>query len=51
MPKRFGAVSMQLGAGAGHAFTRQEMKEHMDYTCNMIDWSVDQFGLHAPAIK
>ena len=51
MPKRFGAVSMQLGAGAGHAFTRQEMKEHTDYTCNMADWSVDQFGLHAPMIK
>ena len=48
MTKRFGAVSMQLGSGAGHAFNRQEMKEHMDYTCNMIDWSVDQFSLHSP---
>jgi len=48
MTKRFGVVCMQLGERAGHAFTRQEMRQHMDYVCEMIDWAVDQFSLHSP---
>jgi len=48
MTKRFVAVCMQLGNNAGHAFTPEEKREHMDYVCNMVDWAVDQYSLYAP---
>jgi len=48
MTKRFSAVAMQLGNRAGNALNKQERKEHMDYLCDMIDWSHDIFGLWAP---
>lgn len=48
MTKRFVAACIQLGNGAGHAYTRKEMKKHMDYVCNMIDWAVAQYCLCAP---
>ncbi|MCF8068894.1 MAG: hypothetical protein K9L30_09945 [Desulfobacterales bacterium] len=48
MTQRFGAVCMQLGKRAGNAMTRQERKAHMDYTCEMIDYCFDQYGLQSP---
>jgi len=48
MTTRFGVVAMQLGPQAGTALDEKDRKAHFDYTCQMIDWSVDQFALHAP---
>jgi len=48
MTTRFGAVCLQLGPRAGSATTRQEVKEHLDYFCQMVDWAVGEYHLHSP---
>jgi predicted amidohydrolase len=45
---RFGAVCLQLGPRAGSATTRQEVKEHLDYFCQMVDWAVSEYDVHSP---
>ncbi len=48
MTQRFGVVCMQYGPAAGNALTKQDERSHLDYVCQMIDWAVDQYCLHAP---
>jgi predicted amidohydrolase len=48
MTTRFGAVCLQLGPRAGNATTRAEVKEHLEYFCQMVDWAVNEYCLHSP---
>jgi predicted amidohydrolase len=48
MTTRFGAVCLQLGPRAGNATTRQEVKEHLDYFCQMIDFAMNEYTAHSP---
>jgi len=48
MTTRFGAVCLQLGPRAGSALTRQEVHEHLDYFCQMVDWAIAEYDVHSP---
>lgn len=48
MTRRFGAVCLQLGPRTGNATTRSEVKDHLDYFCQMVDGAVAEYHLHSP---
>jgi hypothetical protein len=48
---RFGAVCLQLGLCAGNATTRQEVKEHLDYFCQMVDFAIGEYTRECLAIR
>jgi formamidase len=48
MPTRFGAVCLQLGSRAGNATSRSEVKEHLDYFCQMVDFAMNEYHQHSP---
>jgi len=48
MTTRFGAVCPQVGPRGGSAPCREEVREHLDYFCDMVDWAIGEYSLHSP---
>jgi predicted amidohydrolase len=48
MTMRFGAVCLQLGPRAGPAPTPRDVKLHLDYFCEMVDWAIMEYSAHSP---
>ena len=48
MTTRFGAVCLQLGPRAGSAATPSQVRAHLDYFCEMVDWAVAEYSAHSP---